>query len=884
MSTERIDIQITETGARRVKGGIESIGTAATGTERALTLLRRTLGALGITALVRNLLQTADAYTTILNRVRLVTQGHAQLALATDRVLEIANRTRNSFEATAEAYVKTARVANDLGLSQNRVLQFTESLNQAIAISGSTATQAEMGIRQLGQALGRGVLIGDEFVSIMENTNEVAQVIAKGLGVPIGQLKQLSTQGKITAQVIVDAFQNARVELAEKFATTIPTFNQALTVLNNRWISLIGRMNESSGVTRALAQVILFLSQNLETLARVLGIVGMVLLVHLARVAIPAAIRALQAMMGWIVANPWLALVTAITAAAAALVMFSDKITVSQDKLVTLADVGVATFNILARGTRWLGNQFSTAWQFILATGRELFGNLIDVSLSFPRSMAKSLDTIILGFKVMGNVIVAIWDNIKKLFSGSPSSVTETIRNAMLETVRNNQRGPVEGLLDSIMEEARMVSNSRIERAALEENARLRAEREMDKHGLPAPVANAPGKFKKSFGSELQELRMEGLLLLKNAQAREIQNNVITIESQLKRNLNQQELEQVAAVSLTNIALRNRAEALETLGGPTEQYRTQMEALNAIMRDTPELTDQVREEMAKLEIQMLQGTANTGSGLGAIADGYVRQLRIMQLETRNAVGDLGAEWAKLFGPGGMVVQGIGDAVAQSVVFGERFDQAIKKIAQSVVVNLISSLIQLGINMVLNAALGNSLAVAAAASSVATASAVTAAWGPAATLVNAATFGAGAAAGTGALATSLATVKGLATVGSFAEGGYTGAVGRSSVAGVVHGQEYVLNANATRRVGRSNLDRINAGAGFGSQMNVTVVNRDIPGVEFQVNQLSSMDVEIIAQKVVRRDAPGVIATDLNNPTGRVSRSLSSNTDSRRRRNG
>lgn len=876
-----------------MSGAIEGIGHSAEGAERMVTLLERTLGALGLAATVRELLHAADAFTMVQNKLRSFITDSTTLDVVTDRLLKIANQTRNEFEATATTYARVGRAARALGLSQNEALDFTQALSEAVTLSGVTTGEASRGVLELAHAFATGTVQTREFRVIMKDVPEVARAIADGLKTNVGHLYEMASAGELSATAIVRALLSVRQELDQRMNKSVVTFEQSLTILNNSWEVYIGKSNNALGITHAMGQMMVFLANNIETTARIAEVLAITIGVTLAARAIPSAISGMVKLLAVMYTNPWTALLAVVTALISYLVLFGDQIEVDAKNMITFRDVATAVFNDIAKGAHWLADKFGLAWNFILSTGEKLFGSLVDTSLSFPRAVAKGLDTIILGFQVMGGVVSAIWTRIKENFMGVNMSkdgifagFTDAIRNAQMDAVKNaggpGGKGPMEKAMDDVLADAQMAANTRLEAQMAQDALKNKAIKSLNLKG-PAEPGEA-GKFKKSFGSELEELRKEGMLLLQNTEARKVQNDVMKVEEHLKRNLSQAELEAVARVSLTNIALQRRADALETLGGPTEKYFDQMNALNAIMRDTPALTAQVTEEMAKMELQMLQSTPNSGGDLTSMADGYIRQLRIMQLETRNAVGDMGAEFGRIFGPGGQLSQGIGDAMAQAIVFGERFDQALKKVAQSIVANVISSLVQLSINMIMNAALGHSLTAAAGAASVATATAVTAAWGPAATLVNAATFGAGAAAGTSALATSLAAVKGLATVSGFSEGGYTGPGGRNRPAGVVHGQEYVLNASATRRLGISNLDRMNNGGGLGGgNMNVTVVNRDIPGAEFEVNQLSHNDVEIIAKRMVHSEAPNVIAQDLANPSGRTSRSLGAHTTATRKRN-
>ena len=904
MSTERIDIQITETGARRVKRSIEDIGDSASGTERALSLLKRALGALGVAAFLRSLVQTADAFTNMQNQLRLVTTSQAQLAVVTDELFAISQRTRASMEGTAEVYAKVARNANTLGLSQVEVLGFTESLNQAIALSGSTAQQAEAGIRQLGQAIGSGALRGDELNSILENTSEVAAVIAKGMGVPIGQIRKLGAEGKITADKIVESFAKAREELAERFAKTVPTVAQSVQVLQNAWTKFIGELDSSTGITRTIAQGIIWIANNMETLARIAAVASIAIGVHFAINAVGAAITAIRALTAAGAATPWGAIITLIAAASAALLIFSDRIKISADGLVTLADYGTYAWSQIKKGLDFLATYLGDTFDQFRTWASETFGFMADESLSFPRTIAQALDRVLGRFAGFAGAIVAVWNQVKANLAGHTGvSLADALTKGWEDGVKSIGK-PAESFLDDLINGAQMASNSRIEREAAAENARRRALEAMNQKGTAAPAVAKDTKGP-TFTELLQSMAKEGELLNYNLQQRQAMAEVLRFEEQLKRSLTQAELEQVSSLAMEIDSMKLRADTLEALQQPSMQYIEQTKALNEVMKESPALTEMATQALANLEIQFLSMQEG-----GTFVDGYIRQLRIMQLETRNAMADMGAEIAGIFGPGGSMVKGVSGAVATSIVnfkeyrsqmeeafrdsdgnltrhfgFWDVLGQKIKDVARSILEQLISALIQMGINMAINAALGNTLAATATAASIAQAAAIGTAWATPAALVNAATFGAGAAAGTTALVASVGVSKGLTPATGFAEGGYTGDQGRTSIAGVVHGQEYVLNAQATSRIGRSNLDRMNSGYGMFGQMpnmNVTVVNRDIPGAEFQVNQLSPTDVEIIAKRVVATDAPNVIANDMQNPSGRVSRAVTGTTNAKTKR--
>lgn len=274
MATERITIVVEEKGTRVVKRRIGDIGDSATLSAKGVDLLKRSLVTLGAGYVVRELIRTADAFTNLQNRLRLATSGTAELNAVTRELLAISNRTRTSLEDNAELFNRVALSVREMGISQQDVLNFTESLNQAILISGANAQEARMGIIQLSQALASGRLQGDELRSVMEQLRAVSQVIANELGVTRGELKKMGEEGKISSEIIVKAFMNAREELAERFTKVIPTVGQAWQVLRNSVVAYIGEANTAIGATQSLSRVMIVLANNLDIVIRSAIVLG----------------------------------------------------------------------------------------------------------------------------------------------------------------------------------------------------------------------------------------------------------------------------------------------------------------------------------------------------------------------------------------------------------------------------------------------------------------------------------------------------------------------------------------------------------------------------------------------------------------------------------
>ncbi|OFD31231.1 hypothetical protein A1D06_18485 [Acinetobacter baumannii] len=266
-----IDAKNAERNARNLGNELDSIerkGDFATKSMDGLSVATRELagymaGLVTIGAAVAKM----DAYTGIQNQLKLVTEGQNQLNTAMDNTFEIAQRSRSSWESTATVYQKLAMNAKDVGLAQEDIGRLTETISKGIALSGATAAQADAAIMQLGQALGSGALRGDEFNSVMENGYGLMQLIAKGMNVPIGQLKSMAENGELTSEKVTKALLKMSDEADKQFGKTDATIGQSLGLLSNSLTQFIGEAGRSSGAAQVLSGSIEGLANNFELLA-----------------------------------------------------------------------------------------------------------------------------------------------------------------------------------------------------------------------------------------------------------------------------------------------------------------------------------------------------------------------------------------------------------------------------------------------------------------------------------------------------------------------------------------------------------------------------------------------------------------------------------------
>ena len=238
--------------------------------------------AVGITAVaaatkeaVRAGTELSDKYALIKSRINLINDGTQSTAEIMDKVYAAAERTRGSYLDMAGAVGKLGILAKDAFSSNDETIAFVEQMNKQFKIGGASIQEQTSAMYQLTQAMAAGKLQGDEFRSIMENAPLLAQAISQEMGLPMGQLKEMSSQGLITADVIKNAMFNSADETNAKFAELPMTFAEVGNSIQNQAIQAfqpvlesLTQMTANSGFKEALDNVgVVF--QGLAAIARV---------------------------------------------------------------------------------------------------------------------------------------------------------------------------------------------------------------------------------------------------------------------------------------------------------------------------------------------------------------------------------------------------------------------------------------------------------------------------------------------------------------------------------------------------------------------------------------------------------------------------------------
>lgn len=243
---------------------------------RAAGVMGSALAGVSVLALARGFLDLADQAKNLDAQLRLATAQSGTFAQAQEDVRRIAAETRSGLEETAKLYGNFQRNARELGITQIEAARATETVSKTFKISGADAVEASQGTRQLVQALQSGVLRGDEFNSIMENSPRLSRLLADSLGVPVKALREMAEEGELTSDKLVKAFTDKRFTAAidAEFRELPVTFDQAMTLVHNAAVITFGAFDQGGEFSTALANFITQGSdgfEDLEKAARALG-------------------------------------------------------------------------------------------------------------------------------------------------------------------------------------------------------------------------------------------------------------------------------------------------------------------------------------------------------------------------------------------------------------------------------------------------------------------------------------------------------------------------------------------------------------------------------------------------------------------------------------
>lgn len=429
MTTENIQIHISETGARTVSKNIEGIGTSAKTASNAIEFLKGAMAGAFAAGAIGALTKYANSWQSISTQIKLATKSQEEAAAVQEKLVSLAKRTGSDLESTVGLYTNITRAAGEMGKSQNELIKFTENMNKVLSYSNVSASDAKNALTQLGQALGGGTIRAQEFNSILSATPAVMQVVAKnisGVDGSIAKLREKMNAGKLSAKEFFEAFQKGGKDIDEAFSKTPNTIGNAISRLNTNLTEFIGKIAESSGILTAMANAIDFVSNNLTALSAALAVVG-------ARVAVafgPTAIAAVRAFMAAVAAHPFVLLATAVAAAIGYVIQIRDQIKVFSGGVATLGDVFDALADrmrtTLSSAAQWFVDLANSAraslsavtgfFEPVASAFRAAFGDLDTSFAGIAQGFGRALDIMTATVRSIGPRISHLLENIPAAF------------------------------------------------------------------------------------------------------------------------------------------------------------------------------------------------------------------------------------------------------------------------------------------------------------------------------------------------------------------------------------------------------------------------------------------------------------------------------------
>lgn len=278
MKNQNIEIHITGDASSFQKavsdtvGKINKLETVSRGATSSMTSSFSTLGktvvgffaARQMASYAASITRVADQYSNINARLNLVSETTEDLLQIQDRLYQSSQETGTSYSSNADAYAKLAMSLKGLKAKSEELLRINDLVSKSLIINGSSAEESASFQLQFAQAMGSGVLQGDEFKAMLESNSYFASLLAKALGTDIAGLRKMSKEGKLTTAVLREAFPKMAEEINAAFSKIPPTTQRALAALQNAFYRIIDDSNKASGGTGKISAEILNLAATID--------------------------------------------------------------------------------------------------------------------------------------------------------------------------------------------------------------------------------------------------------------------------------------------------------------------------------------------------------------------------------------------------------------------------------------------------------------------------------------------------------------------------------------------------------------------------------------------------------------------------------------------
>ena len=262
---ERMSLREQGASERTLKAQQQGVDSLSSLAAKASAVMSIGFAGWGIQESVMGLIRAADSMTELNARLRLVTSSSSELSSVQQKLFDMSQKSGTSIKANSEIYFGLARAGKTLGTSQKELILLTDGLSKASIVGGSSAESYRSAMIQLRQGLESGVLRGQELNSVMEQAPRVAQALAEGLGKTNGELRKMGAEGGLVTEVVIPALLKGFKKIDEEFKSMPNTFGRGWQRIENSFLSLVDKINKTSGATSSLSESLTSLSNVVDS-------------------------------------------------------------------------------------------------------------------------------------------------------------------------------------------------------------------------------------------------------------------------------------------------------------------------------------------------------------------------------------------------------------------------------------------------------------------------------------------------------------------------------------------------------------------------------------------------------------------------------------------
>lgn len=350
--SETVDIIIREQGAEQAASNIEHVGSASEHAshqvhelEAAGEKLHSVLEAIGLGLTAAKLIEYADSYTSLINKLQQVTSSQRELVEVERELFIISQHTRGSFESTVQLYSALTKATDGLGFSSKDLMSVVQTINEGIKLEGKSTEEANGALRMFAFQLNQGELSGRGLRTMLVQFPTLARALASSLNVSSGALMEMGTRGELDSRRVMDAFQRIAPEVTQQFSKMQVTVGEAFHELESAVQRQIGMANQSSGATKLITEAMIFMAHHIQITMAVVGTLTTFLAVF--TTGLLATSRAATTLWAVFAGHPLLLIASAIAAVISLFVKFGDQINLTSSGSVNALGLVVGVWRTL---------------------------------------------------------------------------------------------------------------------------------------------------------------------------------------------------------------------------------------------------------------------------------------------------------------------------------------------------------------------------------------------------------------------------------------------------------------------------------------------------------------------------------------------------------